>query len=1025
MDVIAERPPLSVEQKTPLTTENLKFVGDILQSYRDAKSPESVSKDELPEALALFQIQSLDGRGVAQLWEKGKELLKEQQERERIEKEVKVSPWMVEEKPKVKSRVELADEFREALADLRAASVLEKMGRDRWPNSREGWERGQVTLLSGARQLLQIRAVHSIRQLARTMLREDALNANGFPYEEGGGQLTEALADLALAAKPQLEKSYQKATQMWDLRKEEEQIIGYLKGKTDMRLPSWVDDSFGRFDFESAVNEVKNELRGDAWRELAPTVEQTRALYDLISGRLFRDLYAGGRESWSGTASSNIFSVLRDPRAIPGLIEHLQQFGSGHTSNSVVYTIKEIVENPLSREDLDRVVAETGGVKGRILREWFLEPEEWVQKLDGYGISGIAQSPGQYFARGELAKLAKKMAGEKGIEFAKDKYGSDAYYYFFAGINFDESFGTQQIEKLLLEDLGQVAEVVARSKLATWRVDMPQIFSALVNPRDGNYFYFPHLVVTESLGLAPEAVAKLEKLYATVDLRRGAHDRTLFAEGILFLSSKDNGREIMEGILAASTGASRDPARIREIFRMMETLDSFGAFDFSPKGTLTEISSDLRGKVIESARQRMKLEDSELPALDEKLDYLLQNNLLEIIPTLMAKVSGHGNADKVVEEIGRHIVLGDFVAWRNSLETAQAALSVLPEDKREKWVTPCDEVRVAIRFHDEDETRGAATSAIKRIVEEAKAHIQEVYKLDFSGHRLEELHRLQQQLIGDIKKSQESEGKRELGIRKRSVDAEAKLIEGILALDTLDRDSFDPAKVLDLVEKTRSAMTTLNGLEQPIADLEQIQRVFTTQQKLTTVSQLRAYDSDDPVALLKSGAEPRETCQSWRQGSHNYCLPAYVADANKRVINVEDERGEVVGRSIARLTHIRTEAGETVPVILLEPVYTTGETNYVYTAFVKLALAKAKAIGADLVMTYEMQAATGADHSKTVAVLPKEAKKAGFTMKRMPVEVFIPRSYNQYEYSDTLGGDVSWFDRYVPLQNAVVVTQAG
>ena len=31
------------------------------------------------------------------------------------------------------------------------------------------------------------------------------------------------------------------------------------------------------------------------------------------------------------------------------------------------------------------------------------------------------------------------------------------------------------------------------------------------------------------------------------------------------------------------------------------------------------------------------------------------------------------------------------------------------------------------------------------------------------------------------------------------------------------------------------------------------------------------------------------------------------------------------------------------------------------------------------------------------------------------LDIFIPNSLNKYEYSDTLGGKISWFDRYQSL----------
>ena len=45
-------------------------------------------------------------------------------------------------------------------------------------------------------------------------------------------------------------------------------------------------------------------------------------------------------------------------------------------------------------------------------------------------------------------------------------------------------------------------------------------------------------------------------------------------------------------------------------------------------------------------------------------------------------------------------------------------------------------------------------------------------------------------------------------------------------------------------------------------------------------------------------------------------------------------------------------------------------------------------------------------------MIPKEAQRLGFHVEEMPAEVYIPQSYNEYEYSDSLGGDISYFGQY-------------
>lgn len=856
----------------------------------------------------------------------------------------------------------------------------------------------------------QAEAADSLIIFGNNLLAHDAALAGGLPYAATGGALADFMGKLAIAtANHTLVRAYEGL-----IRPVEQQSRLLRNTQNDPWYTPLVSFAKPR-DPREVIIKIRQNFRDEDWQALNATPDQIRRFYDVTSEQFFLDLHMGRYESWEGTAVAHIFSILHDPRAIPRLIRHLELFGSGHTNAIVADVIREILKNPLSKEELEATIKNASNLHQRIIEEWFIHPNNWVNQFDGYGIAAIIKNAEKYFALGELANAAKNLAEQKGVEI-EDK----VLQSFFMG-NFGDWFGTQQVEKLLTENLEGIAPILIKHKLLD-KEHLPLLFNAMINPSDQNYFHYPRMFIQEAFGLDDDVLAKLGKLYETADLKRSVFARATLIADILWLSSKEAGKEILKTVLAASTGASRDPERIRQIFRGLHILDSLGSFDFSPKPTLNEILEDLRQKHIHTIKQKMNLSNEEVPFLEKRLAYLIETNVVEIIPTLLAQHAGKAEVSRVIREIGRHIVLGDFKQWRNGLETAQKQLSVIAEDKQVAWLKPF-EVRITMEAQSDKAARKTAAEAIKRIVFEAQAHIQEVYKLEFSQHRLDHLHKMQEQLIQEIKRGKNSDEKRELSVRKSSIDNEVRIIEGIVSLAALDEENVDPRAILEMIAKTKNAMERFQGLEQPAADLDQIEKVLTTQQKLTTAAQLRAYDSDDPSVLLKAGTEPRETCQSWRRGSYNYCLPAYVVDVNKRVFNVESEHGEVIARSVAKLTHIKTQDGQRIPAILLEPIYTTAETTYIYRAIARLALAKAQATSTVLILTAEMIAASHADQSKTIEVLPQEAKKAGFTIDKKPVEVFIPQSYHAYEYSDTLGGAINFFERYQPLQKAMIVSK--
>ncbi len=764
-----------------------------------------------------------------------------------------------------------------------------------------------------------------------------------------------------------------------------------------------------------------------SWENLEVTPEQTRKIYDIVHTPLLKDLFAGGDDSHEGNRAATVFSRLGDPRALPYLIDYLRQFGSGHTSNLVIYSIRGIVKNPLDEKDLEQVIAQANPFQRRVLNNWFIDSSRADQKIldeqfqggyEGYQIARMVQAAESHLTRGDLVNIASDIAKSQNQEI--DWKAMRAFFPDHHHIHYIDS---SWVENILLGNLDKVGTVIAKSKIVDWRLSSQRLFNALISPADGQFSKFPKLIALEGLGLGQEDLERIEKLYQSGDLRRGVMSRAAFAEGLLFLSSKDEGTAIMKDILAASTGANRDSERIRDIFSLLRSLDSFGGFEFIKRANLNEIASNLKGKLVTVVGEKMELTEAEGLVLNERIFDLMKTGVFEIIPHLLARFHEQGKEDvaRVVIDIGKHIVLGDFKEWRNTLDTALSQLSVLPQEKQANWTNPGPEVSLEIGMTTGTEAKRGALDAIKRIASEAKAHVLDVYKLDFSQSGINLLKQKQQDLIRTLKDTKDHQERRDLGASKRGIDDQLRVIEGILGLENLSIDNLDPIQLTRHVASIINSITSFQGLDQAATDLSQITEVLTTQAEIGNVTKLRIFDTDDPMALLKVGIEPRETCQSYRSGSFNYCLPAYVADVNKRVINVESDKGEVLGRAVMKLTHVRDDNDQTHPAILLEPIYSTSEIAPIYRGVVKIALEKAKAIGAYLILTSDIAILTGANHERTIPVVETECKKMGLFYGREDVNVFIPKSVNSYEYSDSLGGPISYFEIYYALQNAVVV----
>lgn len=837
----------------------------------------------------------------------------------------------------------------------------------------------------------------------------------------GDGFLTSIKELASLVTDQDIKSTYQEVIE--GLRQESLSCIpDYFRNRWGYDKWPKMRDSKESLDVDLTLHNFIHTFRGVLFDSLNLKSNQLQKLYDLTATRLMSTLYQGGHESWDGTYAANIFWHLRDPRALPGLIHHLRMFGSGHTSAFVAECIGHIIQDPSSAEEFTRVVAEASELDQKIIKNWYLNQSTLggriLKRVDTYAIAGMVQNAESYMAFEKLAELAEKLAEAKNQPIESNLLEA----YFFG--RFDGWFHTEVVDNLLLSDLGFVAKTVATSHITNWRVIRPFLFNRLVNPEDGNYLLLPQAIAQDGLGISVDMFQRLQDLYNRRggDLQRGALARATFAEGLLFLTTKQDGREVLEKILGLTKGSREDPARVRTILGLLQTLGNFGSYEFVSGESLREVVERLRDKVVLAVKDKMHLNDSILPILSEKLDRLIGTGLFEIIPAIAAQYEGRGykGVAKVAFEIGEHVVLGDFLDWRNNLETSQRQLEVLPEDKRKLWIDHLPEVRLSVNANQDVDKAQAVADGIIRVANEARAHLLDVYKLDFSPKRIEILNSLREQIIKDLKQEGLAVDRRELGERKSSIETELEIVQGLLSLETLGIKQLDHEAISERVSRLKYAMSNLQGLDQPIQDLSQIEAILQAQGKITGAIDLIASETDDPIDLLKVGVEPRETCQSWRKGSFNYCLLSNSVDVNKRIINVKNGQGEILGRAIMKLTHYISENGEKNPVILLEPVYTLTDIPQIYRVLTRMALEKAQMIDASLVLRQDMIVPTGADNKKTIPVVESEARRLGLHVSNQNLEIYIPRSYNGYEYSDSLGGAISIFDTYRPLENALI-----
>jgi len=816
----------------------------------------------------------------------------------------------------------------------------------------------------------------------------------------------------------------------------------------------------------------------------------------VIIQRLFEEqLFPGGRESWDGTDAAGKIDCIGNPEALPLMLRHIEASGSGHTNVKIAYIMKRMMKESDPTE-LKQVLQSLPRSK-RILLETLADENSYMSRFENlnspFNICYLLQNGERTNKQEIYTKLLEdsgssekelrefyNLSGDKKILLERLKKvaelaGEDkktVILNYFQELTY--YVGPHNPDSLkIIDELAEDLEI-PKSNLLVRCVDKfenppkNQTLKKIVSPKDRDYSSFPLSLAKDKISLGDKFLEILAKIYKTKSLQSSALEREFYIEGLIMLKGKENGKAVLETLLGAYSGTKKDPSRMRRVFQLLSTLDSFGEYDFVVpsqdeidratqeitelqdqysqtqnkaekkiiKNRIETLNSDLQNltglkgiedamkqKVVEVACRRLELPQEYRDKIKNNLDELLKSGVFEIVPSLAGKYEGKNETEvqNLLRTITTHIIEGDFKSWRYAHERSEVQLAGLTEEQKEFWKATVEPITIDIELPEGEKGRRAdELKAVQEIIRNAKEHI--LYSrpnFDFSKERARTLATKVSELTEKIKSASSEEEKKRLTLEKTTVQAEATLINGVLEIENASTRSFTRERMLTQARELRERITELNL---PLAglDIEQIEKVFT----VGDIKSVTAYESDDALSLLKVGVEPQETCQSWRNGVFNECLLAYVADSNKKVLNVADGEGRVVARSIIKLTNQREEndfeSKTQRTTLLIEKPYSLLPNIEVYRAFFRALLIKAQGLEASITFGKSSQGADGVERQSfdeaTLQIFEEEARAFGYGMNEGRLDVFIPHSLNKYEYSDTLGGKISWFNRYQQLE---------
>lgn len=154
---------------------------------------------------------------------------------------------------------------------------------------------------------------------------------------------------------------------------------------------------------------------------------------------------------------------------------------------------------------------------------------------------------------------------------------------------------------------------------------------------------------------------------------------------------------------------------------------------------------------------------------------------------------------------------------------------------------------------------------------------------------------------------------------------------------------------------------------------------------------LVARDSSDPKVWVEIGKNPVSSCQSYDGGGHNEALLGYT-DPNTKIITLENERGNLIGRSVFRL--LSMDDGS--PALHLERMYSSSTSDAVRQSIMERAMQISEATGIQLFISRESQT-EGGDMEE--AFIGK-----GFIGSEIDIQLHSFGSRAPYVYVDSVAG---------------------
>lgn len=488
-------------------------------------------------------------------------------------------------------------------------------------------------------------------------------------------------------------------------------------------------------------------------------------------------------------------------------------------------------------------------------------------------------------------------------------------------------------------------------------------------------------------GLNDALLQRVNNLFSQSYLKDKKDVRRRFFRALYELDNNDQKKEILEHLFINFSNAEH----VGKILAHLEILQSSNNFvyffDVTEGGLMIRKLSDY---AINSTLKVLGLSDEYKEKIADHPERIQSGNLLTMISTYGSVLLGsYTKGISLLREITEHIIDDDFAEWRYSHEKSEEQLKCL-ENALNAWKANASSERLV---GDLDKLQ-PKLNALKIAADELKCQYKSLTGNEANEENLKQINQRINEIIEVFKSGRNDIDKKSLGIEKRNLTVNYIILETILKLS-----QASPDNILTLGRDICEAIKATPYEDLKIAFAEAKKIVDSGDVK--NLERITVVETDQLSRLFDVGRTPVQSCQRWNERTgYNQCLLAYLADSNKKLYQVLDEKGEVIIRSIVRLLPYDKES----PMLMIERPYAKRWTrDYGRALFAQVAQ---RALEISELLNEPVAVATNDDRiAEVMEDFTKQYKKEYQSKKhRKNYSRKLPKSKNDFEYSDSFGG---------------------